>query len=125
MGRTTPSSDFSAYVPPCCMFMLRVRVYCPLPSAVDMGEPQRRRAGISEPPDGGWGWVCVFGWALLWFIHGGILRTFSLIHEELRMRYNASASQAAWVYAFSVTTTLMSGLCQVYYVNLFYKFTIH
>lgn len=62
------------------------------------------------PPDGGWGWLVVVGAGILTFLSGGLIRSFSLIFEQLRDRFGSSASAAAWVYSVNVTSTLFVGM---------------
>ena len=49
------------------------------------------------PPDGGWGWMCVVGCALMHFLVVGYTRSYGLIYMRLRSRYDSSAALTAWV----------------------------
>ncbi len=62
------------------------------------------------PPEGGWGWLVVLGGAIHNCVAGGMIRSFSLIFEELRERFDSNASDTSWVYALHVTIALMSGM---------------
>ncbi|KAI0242901.1 Monocarboxylate transporter 12 [Lamellibrachia satsuma] len=56
-------------------------------------DPVNRRPA----PDGGWGWVCVFGCTLMHFLIGGYGRSYGLIYLQLRSHFNSSAALTAWV----------------------------
>ncbi|XP_064649546.1 monocarboxylate transporter 13-like [Lineus longissimus] len=60
------------------------------------------------PPDGGWGWFCVIGCALMHTFLIGTERTFGLLYLELVDKFNESAALTAWV--GSLTTALRMGL---------------
>ena len=50
-----------------------------------------------SPPDGGWGWMCVFGCALMHFLVVGYNRSYGLIYMRLRSRFDSSAALTAWI----------------------------
>ena len=52
--------------------------------------------------DGGWGWMCVFGCTLMFFLIGGYGRSYGLIYLQLRNHFNSSAALTAWVGGGSV-----------------------
>ena len=80
-------------------------------------DPERADGGGSEVLEGGWGWVCVVGAALLSFLCRGILSSFTLVFEQMRRRFESSAMATAWVYSMYVTiqmcTSKYTGLCSL------------
>lgn len=48
-------------------------------------------------PDGGWGWMCVVGCALMQFLVVGFSRSYGLIYMQLREQFDSSAALTAWV----------------------------
>ena len=61
------------------------------------------------PKDGGWGWMVILGAAIISFLTRGYLRTFSIIYEEIRNKFESSASSTAWIYSVNVTVSMFSG----------------
>ena len=57
--------------------------------------------------DGGWGWMCVFGCTLMYFLIGGYVRSYGLIYLQLRKHFNSSAALTAWVGGGSVAISLV------------------
>ena len=48
-------------------------------------------------PDGGWGWMCVFGCGLGHFLLAGLARSFGVIYVILQERFASSAAATAWI----------------------------
>ena len=44
---------------------------------------EERQQTSSEVPDGGWGWFCVLGCAMMHYLLGGTERSFGIIYIEL------------------------------------------
>ncbi len=59
--------------------------------------------------EGGWGWWVVLGSALSHFFIVGTPRSFGIFYEELRVRYERSASETAWIIALSNTLRMLFG----------------
>ena len=57
---------------------------------------------IRSAPDGGWGWMCVFGCALMHFLVIGYNRSYGLVYMRLRDRFDSSAALTAWIGGFSI-----------------------
>ena len=51
----------------------------------------------SEKPEGGYGWLCVLGCALMHVLLGGMARSYGVIYIELLERFGQSAASTAWV----------------------------
>ena len=51
----------------------------------------------NECPNGGWGWVCVFGCSLIHMLIGGYGKSYGLIYTRLIEKYHSSAALTAWV----------------------------
>ncbi|ELT92539.1 hypothetical protein CAPTEDRAFT_219362 [Capitella teleta] len=65
-------------------------------------------------PDGGWGWVIVFGATMTHFLLVGIARCLGVIYLCLRERYQSSAANTAWVAsAFNTSRTLTAPLASM------------
>ncbi|ELU09216.1 hypothetical protein CAPTEDRAFT_53491, partial [Capitella teleta] len=68
------------------------------------------------PPDGGWGWVCVFGCFFMHFIQGGLMRSQGVMYTRFREHFHSNAAMTAWVGGMAiavqhVTAYLGSRLC--------------
>lgn len=61
-----------------------------------------------SPPDGGWGWVVVFACSVSFFVAGGFGRSFTLIYQELIIKFGQSASSTATVVAIFGAVKLCS-----------------
>ncbi|KAI0238357.1 Monocarboxylate transporter 12 [Lamellibrachia satsuma] len=67
------------------------------------GDPAEEKIVVVDPvnrrraPDGGWGWMCVFGCTFMHFLIGGYGRSYGLIYLQLRSHFNSSAALTAWV----------------------------
>ncbi|KAI0238358.1 Monocarboxylate transporter 12 [Lamellibrachia satsuma] len=67
------------------------------------GHPAEEKIVVVDPvnrrraPDGGWGWMCVFGCTFMHFLIGGYGRSYGLIYLQLRSHFNSSAALTAWV----------------------------
>lgn len=69
--------------------------------------PQPKDGVVSHPvAEGGWGWACVAGGALIFFISRGLTSSFALVFKELRAHFGSSAMSTAWVYSVFVTTQM-------------------
>lgn len=53
------------------------------------------------PLDGGWGWMCVMGCAIIHVVVGTTIRAFGMIYLALIERYRASATATAWTGAIN------------------------
>ncbi|ELT99982.1 hypothetical protein CAPTEDRAFT_136933 [Capitella teleta] len=68
----------------------------------------------NKVPDGGWGWVIVFGATMTHFLLVGIARCLGVIYLCLRERYQSSAANTAWVAsAFNTSRTLTAPLASM------------
>ena len=62
-----------------------------------------------QPPDGGYGWVVVFGAALAQFLLVGLGRCLGIIHVALLTQFGASETKTAWVSAVFNTFRTLTG----------------
>ena len=60
-----------------------------------------------SPPDGGWGWMCVFGCALMHFLVVGYARSYGLVYMRLRSRFDSSAALTAWIGGANIAMRLV------------------
>jgi hypothetical protein len=64
--------------------------------------------------DGGWGWMCVLGCALMHILIGGLLRSYGVIYVKLRNKFNSSATITSWVGGGLTALMMILGeLCSV------------
>lgn len=52
---------------------------------------------LSEPPDGGWGWIIVFGGMYCLSIWGSIMRCYPTFYYSLMTEYEADFASVAWL----------------------------
>uniref|UniRef100_A0A8C5SEQ3 Major facilitator superfamily (MFS) profile domain-containing protein n=1 Tax=Laticauda laticaudata TaxID=8630 RepID=A0A8C5SEQ3_LATLA len=57
-----------------------------------------------DPPDGGWGWLVVLAGFLANSLTFGILRSFSVLFEDLVGAFQATTAQVSWVTAITLAT---------------------
>ena len=57
--------------------------------------PIRQKMGGA--PDGGWGWMCVLGCALMHFLLGGYGRSYGLIYVQMLERFHCSAAMGSTI----------------------------
>lgn len=77
--------------------------------AVEAGDDHEEVISTKIPAlDGGWGWMCVLGCALMHILIGGLLRSYGVIYVKLRNKFNSSATITSWV--GGGLTALMMGL---------------
>lgn len=65
--------------------------------------------GIPTPPDGGWGWMVVFGSFMIHVIADGVTYTFGIFFVELSQYYNEGKGATAWIASILVGITLGAG----------------
>ena len=57
----------------------------------------KRKSEKGEAPDGGWGWLIIAGFGVSQLIGVGFNRSFSIIYQQLMLRYGQSAAATSWV----------------------------
>lgn len=60
------------------------------------------------PPDGGWGWLVLFGATLVNILIPGTIKSFGVIFVEFQAAYKTTPEKAAWI----------PGLCYFLYSSL-------
>ncbi|CAM5125569.1 unnamed protein product [Eretmochelys imbricata] len=73
-----------------------------------MSPPANTDLGYT-PPDGGWGWAVVFGASISVGFAYSFPKAFTVYFKELRMVFNVSYSQIAWVTSIMCATTYGGG----------------
>ncbi|ELU17303.1 hypothetical protein CAPTEDRAFT_93436 [Capitella teleta] len=53
-------------------------------------------------PDGGWGWMVVFGCSFMHFLLGGYSRSFAVTYVEIREKFGSSAAITSWIGGINV-----------------------
>ena len=74
--------------------------------------PPDKRGGVKTvptPPDGGWGWVVVFGSFMVHIIADGCSFSFGVFYVELLDYFKESKAKTAWVGALFVSVPLIAG----------------
>lgn len=61
------------------------------------------------PPDGGWGWVVVFGSFMIHIVTDGVTYSFSVLFEKLIDHFEETKGKTAWIMSILVGVTLCSG----------------
>ena len=59
-----------------------------------------------KPPDGGWGWVIVFGSFMMNFIIFGILNTSGVLYVEFLVDLNTGKGETAWISSLTFGTLM-------------------
>nr|XP_022917444.1 monocarboxylate transporter 5-like [Onthophagus taurus] len=61
------------------------------------------------PPDGGWGWIIVFGSFMIHVINDGITYSFGMLYEDFLKYFNSHKSETAWILSILYGMTYCSG----------------
>lgn len=82
----------------------------PSPSDIDLDPPRQRRIKrLPSAPDGGYGWVIVFGTFLTHFLIGSLERSEGIFYLKFQSRYNLGAQLTSWPGAIAGTIRLLLG----------------
>ncbi|XP_077781183.1 monocarboxylate transporter 2-like isoform X1 [Podarcis muralis] len=81
-----------------------------------MSPPLNTNLGYT-PPDGGWGWVVVFGASISVGFAYSFPKAFTIFYKELQAVYNISYGQIAWVSSIMCATTYGGGPISSILVN--------
>ncbi|XP_018800431.1 PREDICTED: uncharacterized protein LOC108976005 isoform X2 [Bactrocera latifrons] len=69
------------------------------------------------PPDGGWGWMVVFGSFMIHIITDGMTYSFGLFYDEFLTYFNEGSGYTAWIVSIMVGVTYASGPISSSFVN--------
>ncbi|KYB27338.1 monocarboxylate transporter 12 [Tribolium castaneum] len=69
------------------------------------------------PPDGGWGWMVVFGSFMIHIITDGVTYSFGVFYDEFLDYFQEGKAATAWVLSILVGVTLCSGPISSSFVN--------
>lgn len=69
------------------------------------------------PPDGGWGWMVVFGSFMIHIITDGMTYSFGMFYVEFLDYFNEGKGYTAWIVSILVGVTLASGPISSSFVN--------
>ncbi|XP_017480252.1 PREDICTED: monocarboxylate transporter 12-B-like isoform X2 [Rhagoletis zephyria] len=69
------------------------------------------------PPDGGWGWMVVFGSFMIHIITDGMTYSFGLFYNEFLSYFNEGKGYTAWIVSIMVGVTYASGPISSSFVN--------
>ncbi|KAM7349311.1 monocarboxylate transporter 1 [Cochliomyia hominivorax] len=69
------------------------------------------------PPDGGWGWMVVFGSFMIHIITDGMTYSFGLFYDEFLTYFNEGKGYTAWIVSIMVGVTFASGPISSSFVN--------
>ncbi|XP_067640607.1 monocarboxylate transporter 12 isoform X2 [Eurosta solidaginis] len=70
-----------------------------------------------SPPDGGWGWMVVFGSFMIHIITDGMTYSFGLFYNEFLSYFNEGKGYTAWIVSIMVGVTYASGPISSAFVN--------
>ncbi|XP_013113022.2 monocarboxylate transporter 12 [Stomoxys calcitrans] len=79
---------------------------------MELEEPQQ-----PIPPDGGWGWMVVFGSFMIHIITDGMTYSFGLFYDEFLVYFNEGKGYTAWIVSIMVGVTFASGPISSAFVN--------
>lgn len=65
------------------------------------------------PPDGGWGWLILFGSTLVNLLIPGMIKSFGVLFGEFQEAFNASQSSTAWIAALCYFLYSSLGMCRL------------
>lgn len=69
----------------------------------------RVNASLPKPPDGGWGWVVVFGSFMIHVFADGFTYSFGVFYNVLLNHFNEGSGATSWIASILVGVTLCSG----------------
>nr|CAH7728722.1 unnamed protein product [Callosobruchus chinensis] len=69
------------------------------------------------PPDGGWGWMVVFGSFMIHVITDGVTYSFGIFYDEFLEYFKEGKGPTSWILSILVGVTLCSGPMSGYFVN--------
>ncbi|KAM8721692.1 hypothetical protein ACLKA7_007548 [Drosophila subpalustris] len=72
---------------------------------------------MPTPPDGGWGWVVVFGSFMIHIVTDGMTYSFGLFYDEFLTYFNEGKGYTAWIASIMVGVTFSSGPISSSFVN--------
>ncbi|KAM4591999.1 monocarboxylate transporter 12-B-like [Odontesthes bonariensis] len=70
-------------------------------------EEGRKASGAIRPPEGGWGWMIVFGCFLSTICIRAVTRCVSMFFVEFQMRFEKDYSTTAWIHSLIDSTTML------------------
>ena len=76
---------------------------------------------LATAPDGGWGWVVVFGSFMIHVIADGVAYSFGVLYIEFLDYFKESRSVTGWVGSLMVGITWGSGECLLIVKDLSWK----
>lgn len=91
--------------------------------AVDIGNTKTGRpkvpiAWVPKSPDGGWGWVVVFGSFLIHIFTDGIVYSFGIMVVEFLHAFQEGRGLTSWIISILVGITLGAGTVCTHFVGV-------
>ena len=81
--------------------------------------PEPEEVLLPTPPDGGWGWMVVFGSFIIHVIADGVAYSFGIFYIEFLEYFQAGRGPTGWIGSLMVGITWGSGICLHFYcINL-------
>ncbi|XP_047206997.1 monocarboxylate transporter 12-B-like isoform X2 [Girardinichthys multiradiatus] len=77
---------------------------------VERHEEGRRASGVTNPPEGGWGWIVVAGCFLATICIRAVTRCISMFFVEFQTHFEQDSSSTAWIHSMIDSTTMLCGL---------------
>lgn len=72
-------------------------------------EEEEVESSAPAPPDGGWGWMVVFGSFMIHLVNDGVTYSFGIFYDEFLTYFNEGKSKTSWILSTLVGVTLCSG----------------
>ncbi|KAM4599914.1 monocarboxylate transporter 12-B-like [Fundulus diaphanus] len=70
-------------------------------------EGRKRASGVTDPPEGGWGWMVVVGCFLATICIRAVTRCISMFFVEFQMHFEKDYSTTAWIHSMIDCTTML------------------
>ncbi|XP_047206996.1 monocarboxylate transporter 12-B-like isoform X1 [Girardinichthys multiradiatus] len=74
---------------------------------VERHEEGRRASGVTNPPEGGWGWIVVAGCFLATICIRAVTRCISMFFVEFQTHFEQDSSSTAWIHSMIDSTTML------------------
>ncbi|CAD5124616.1 DgyrCDS12885 [Dimorphilus gyrociliatus] len=69
--------------------------------------------------DKGWAWMVVLGAGIVWFVMGGNVKSFTILYEKFKERYEVQDTQSSWIVTLNGCFKMMTGPIAAYLCKRF------
>ncbi|KAK3604658.1 hypothetical protein CHS0354_007201 [Potamilus streckersoni] len=99
--------------------MTGIAIACHKPNRDQVSSVMARRSTSTLPPDGGWGWMIVFGTFMVHFILDGIFYSFGILFAEFVDYFHGSKSETSLVVSLAMGIPFLIGPFASILTNIF------